>query len=214
MKKNIDPEDLPTRVSTSKVRNFGWDSKEPRKYDGAMFNKGRRYFVSMVGYEWDYVWADICRHHNDVKKDELRKFVRDKIDWFVEKNVKIAEDGKLLCSDRSCRIYSAFYIHPLSETLELAPKEPKYRRVDHLPKPIKIDGKFYGLIDGLWYELKLEKWVKTHYHFQDPMDIFFGRYITPHLSKRYGEDANLYCYDKRAAGKRIIKKIERELNKA
>lgn len=208
-------EDDPTRMSTGKRRQFGYNCKR-RSRESALYAKINRWLNSKVGSNWNNVWADICKGHDNTDKDELRKATRDAIDYYVEQNVMI-KDGEMKRSNGK-NIYSPFYVHPSTKILCAAPNRPKYR----LPKPVRpieYDGQKFFKEDDIWYQVILKdieqidrvKYPKYYNTWWDVYDVFKKAFMTERECIRfYG--SSVYCVAKKQIGKRLIKKIENHLS--
>ena len=206
-------EDDPTRMSTGKHRQFGYNCKRSRE---SYYKIIRKLLKSKVGQHWDKAWADICKGHDDIDKDELRKATRDAIDYYVEQNVMI-KDGEMKKGNGK-NIYCPFYIHPLTKILCATPNRPKYRRPKPV-RPIEYDGQKFFKEDDIWYQIILKdiekldpvKYPKYYNIRWDVYDVFKKAFMTEQECIRfYG--SSIYCVAKKQIGKRLIKKIENHLS--
>ena len=125
-------------------------------------NMMKRYLRKRIGDPW-----------NDVQSDFLSRFdsrtfeghtVREWLtDYTVETKCMIEEDGTVT-DKRGMKLggwWEEFYVHPDSQTLELAPCTRSKYRNETPQKVFELNGILYHEHEGLWYRVKMKEINKT-----------------------------------------------------
>jgi len=118
-------------------------------------NPLRRFLQRRVGRRWDDVYAEICA--NLRPQSTVQQHVRDHIDGFVIRDVRVGPDGSLesvppLDQRGSC--YTRFFVDPRDGALRCLPRrkrvvpveEPSHVVVGHERELIKVDGIWYWVV--------------------------------------------------------------------
>lgn len=164
-------EDDPTRMSTSKRRQFGWDCNR-RSREGAIYSRMDRWLNSKVGSNWNNVWADICSKSPPKDKAQMFSLLREHPEHFVILNCYKKEDGGIYTLgwrgiesrvDKTTYLYKnkdAFYVYEniLRKTRVEKNKQPT------LPKVVSFEGNDYYKKDGIWYRIILKGFDHILYH--------------------------------------------------
>lgn len=177
-----------------------------------MCDRAYRFLDSMVGKEWDYVWADICRPHQDKDKGKLRKWLRDHLSdgCVVDLNIKINSKGAPY-SPRWGRLLLGYWVHPITGILYKHEKG-KYQYLKPKPRVVKFEGQEYAPDNnGIWYQVSLrylsnEQAIRDFRTFGE-YDVLLDMNVSNiyKLKQEYGRHA--YCIAKRQINSRLKKKI-------
>jgi hypothetical protein len=209
MKKNIPLEDLPTRESTGKYRQFGYNAKETRTRDHRFWSASYNYLASKVGSEWDYVWADICRHHDDFDKNALRKYMREQISQGFMVTTKCSRIYGIIAESGYTRLYSKYYVDPDTDILRRNNDAfVKWKREKRRPRVVKFEGKEYAPDNnGIWYEVKLVEITPMAIRFCVDTLLNIHLNLTNVFRNEYGRD--VFCVEKKQISKRLKRRILR-----
>lgn len=141
-------DELPTRETTSRI--WGWQRRERHMHTDPL----RRFLESRVGRPWNDVYSELCR---DLRADDrMRHEINSRLDWFVERNVRMVEG-----EPRDYRGYNllrwsgkTLWVHPETGILMLS--VGKRRNFQRKPKHEMVElGKNRKAVklDGLWFEV-------------------------------------------------------------
>lgn len=159
--KQLPIEEAPIRESFSKWAVAHWQGKEQADNLAPL----KRFLQRSVGKLWNDVYSEICQNINTNKATDIH--ILQHLDWMVEKNTFVGEDGKVWfyssggdpspIEDRWA--YSEqYYVCPKTGTLQKqGRKKTTYK---HKPEVHKItisnDSQAFQ-IDGIWYIVTLRK---------------------------------------------------------
>lgn len=176
-------EDYPQR---EKIR-VKWVSQYGGKNFTDLLGPLYRYLLRQVGRKWDAVYSEICAHLPKTSMQNRHIFTH--LWEFVERHVKIVDGVACYIYHRRFDLrragqeivsrgrYAQLYIHPGNGLLCKAKKWKSYKyRNREKPAPpapgIKVyPGVQYHKLDGVWYEVKVEKYR--------PVDLSLG-FALPH----------------------------------
>jgi hypothetical protein len=149
--KRMDDEDVPTRISMSRRRQFGWDGKEL----GDRTNPLESYLEKNCGRQWNDVYSEICAVNDSrtIRGYHLRTHVWNSV---VPNNYDVGHR----------RRYGPFFVAP-DGTLQMeAPYQRRKRsRWGDRPPTYTVDADhFYMRIKGFWYYFETtHRWVPNSY---------------------------------------------------
>lgn len=170
-----DLEDLPTRES---MRRRHKERKELNENLAPL----RRYLERNVGRPWNKVFSEICEHIRVTSA--VQKHVRDHVQWEVETNTFLGDDGRVydrnpygpICLSEPCR-YSrpTLYVHPKSGLLciQKRGKSRKYRQNQKATgnRVVSPNGQQLHKVKGTWYVVTLAKIPNDLYTEQTFVDV-------------------------------------------
>lgn len=153
----------PFRAPVSKLRQFGWDSKDFSDVLRPLYG----YLHSKTGALWDQVYSEIC---STLKlKSMTGRHIMSHLDLMVEKQCYLAVDGNVYAGivpplwsrlkTKTGRgsgrhpINEGFYVHPVTGLLCHVPKRGKgWQSAEHKrTDAVTLDGIAYRLVLGQWY---------------------------------------------------------------
>jgi hypothetical protein len=103
----------PTRVSSARRRQYGWECKKFSDVIGPL----RRYLRKQVGRPWDKVWSEISQTLD--KRSLTGQHIFDHVRWEVEQHTWVADDGGVYATGRRGGRWpvSGLYVHPTTRLL-------------------------------------------------------------------------------------------------
>jgi hypothetical protein len=162
-------EDSPMRVSSGRVRQYGW--KHRRFTD--VLNPLERFLRSNVGRPWDKVYSEL-RQGLDVRK-VTGQHIFDHLQGMVEVDTFLGGEGHVFsCKWGWLGKVQGFYVHPRTGLLLWAERDSsaERKRKSLLRKRLHgfwIDGtRAYRLIEGIWYVVT-HKRVSVPWVYRRPM---------------------------------------------
>lgn len=110
-----------TNVQPMRSKRVGWDGKE-KNYTSRPI---KRFLLSRVGQNWDDVYSEICSVFRDGVRGNKSGYrgVDRLIDWHIERNTYLGDDGKVYYNDRfrpdNCADdeFGSLYVHPITKII-------------------------------------------------------------------------------------------------
>ena len=224
----------------------GWQSSSRgRRASFKMLNEHlaplRRFLNSRIGKHWSKVYAEIRENINPDSAVQMH-IMQHLVGSFgyVKTNVKAWPDGKFTDS-RGNEIDAGWFVNPKTGCLQKNKASwihgQKYRRALEEPKYLKVDGKYFRQIEGIWYEFEFapvplpardgrgavidEKYLSSGIAYHRlcgtwPQPLVFDAYLKRHamfdeLADAHGYSADgrfIYATSKRQLGSREIKRYK------
>ncbi len=177
-------DDQPSRVSSSRHRQYGWDARSFTDVLGPL----RRFLEKAVGRPWNDVYSEINASLDASTVTGRHIFTH--VWQFVEKEVTMHKG--VAYTTVYGRPIRGMYIHPKTGILCMARYETKAQRraAYYPPNPdvIAIKGlDFYLRLSGLWYRVTLREITEKDYFFGSRKNVLrfdkngnladMGRYV-------------------------------------
>lgn len=202
-----DPDLLPSRISTARHRQFGYDGKEV----GDRLKPLYRFLETNCGRLWDDVYSEITEvaDHRTIRGFHLLQHVEQYVQqsnydvglrrsygpFFVDTDGTLQKERKLTNAERDA--ISAYY-----RKKNKWKEEP--RKVPN-PKIIRNADHWYEKIEGFWYEFSTTHWT-TKASIEDLLMIN-GRVEIVRIPLK---DETHHATKKRQVGSKEIKKLDAE----
>lgn len=158
-----DPELLPSREGMKK--RYGYNVKEFSENLNALYGLVRKY----AGKKWDDFYSDLCKNFD--KRSVINQHILQHLDWYVERNIIIGEDGKLYAthsygSDLIEHSSCDYYVDPRDGIIKKnKSKSHKARMKEQEENRKREEAKVFRqldadnvlrFIDGVWYHFEMK----------------------------------------------------------
>ncbi len=137
-------EELPLHSSKGKRRQYGWNGRDNHGPKGTPL---RRWLQSRVGEAWDKIWS--------AAKKKFSRVELELIDYYVTKNFIYFDEYRNAVDAEGHWIHYFYLDH--KKLLRKAPKIRFGQRSTPPAEYIQLDDSLYGVWNGVWYKLALEK---------------------------------------------------------
>lgn len=194
-----------------------------RKSLNENLNPLQSFLQSRIGQPWNDVYSEL-REHLD-SGSAVKMHVIEHLDNFVEKNTAVVDgvvgyhtthmwkNGRRGAGfEPIVECYSDLYVHPISLKLARVPKKSGVVRIVKSREVVAIDAMHqYRMVGGIWYWVRLEKWIQNPRLVADlATDAVYRTIGSYDRARRYGS-ADLCAAEKRQAGRKELRHIAKLL---
>jgi len=182
---------LPTRESMK--QRYGWNVKQFGENLNPLYGLVRKY----AGKKWDEFYSDLCKTFD--KRSVINQHILQHLNWYVERNIIIKEDGKIYAMTYSGDLLientlSEYFVDPRDGVIKKNNKKSAKSLKKELQEKRKKqqarvfcqidDNNVLRFIEGVWYIFKMQQIPQSKVTYVKPVYAEDKFNVTPSWSNK------------------------------